>query len=77
MPRCEEISAAAEQLTREGTRVRLVRSILVPEDETCFYLFRAQSGDAVRAAAARAGLRFERVVEAVGERASAPSSPRD
>ena len=75
MPRCEDVSAAAEQLTREGTRVRLVRSILVPEDETCFYLFRAQNGDAVREAAARAGLRFERVVEAVAEWRS-PAHPR-
>jgi hypothetical protein len=44
-----------------------VRSILVPEDETCFYLFQAQTGDAVRAAAARVGLQFERVVEAVAD----------
>jgi hypothetical protein len=67
LPRPEDISAAAEQLTREGTEVRLVHTILVPEDETCFYLFQAQGGEAVLAAAARAGIRFGRVVEAVAD----------
>jgi hypothetical protein len=43
----------------------LQRSIFVPEDETGFYLFHAQSGEAVREAAQRGGLRFERVVEVV------------
>jgi hypothetical protein len=61
----EEVSSAADQLTREGTPVRLLRSIYVPEDETCFYLFHAPSVDAVREAAARAGLRLEHVSEAI------------
>jgi hypothetical protein len=63
-PRSEDVSAAAELLTNGGMRVRLVRSILVPEDETCFYLFEAETGEAVREVAARAGLQLERVVEA-------------
>ena len=66
-PRPEHVSAAADQLTSKGTQVRLVRSILVPEDETCFYLFEAETGDAVREVAERAGLRIERVVDAVRE----------
>jgi len=66
-PSPEDLSAAAEQLTREGTRVQLVRSILVAEDETCFYLFHAPTGDAVRETAARVGLQFERVVEAAAD----------
>jgi hypothetical protein len=56
--------AAAEALTRSGTPVRYVSSIFVPEDETCFFLFEAESADAVRAAARRAGVAFERVTEA-------------
>jgi hypothetical protein len=52
-------------MTREGTDVRFLRSIFVPEDETCFYLFEATSADTVREAAARAGLAFGRVAEAV------------
>ena len=63
-----DVSAAAEQLTNEGTPVRLVRSILVPEDETCFYLFQSETGDvAVREVAARAGLQIDRVVKAESE----------
>jgi hypothetical protein len=57
----------AEQLTREGTPVEFVRSIFIPEDETCFYIYKAESIEAVRAAAARTPLRFERVSEAVTE----------
>lgn len=56
---------AAEELSREGTPVRYLRSIFVPEDETCFYLYEAASADVVRTAAERAALPFERVVEAV------------
>jgi hypothetical protein len=63
----EEVSLAAEQITREGRYVCLRQSIFVPEDETGFYLFHAQSGEAVREAARRAGLQFERVVEAVSD----------
>jgi hypothetical protein len=56
---------AAEQMTREGTRVQFVRSIFIPEDETCIHLYRAVSIEAVRAAATRASLRLERVAAAV------------
>lgn len=52
---------AAEELSREGTPVRYVRAIFVPEDETCFFLCEAESIDAVRETANRAALRFERV----------------
>lgn len=56
---------AAEQLTREGTPVRYLRSIFVPEDETCFYLYEAVTVDAVHEAARRAALPVDRVAEAV------------
>ena len=59
--------SAADELTREGTRVRLDRSIFVPEDETCFYLYEAETVDGVREAARRAGLPFERIAEAISE----------
>ena len=58
---------AAEALTREGTPVRYLRSIFVPEDETCFLLYEAASAGAVREAATRANLPFDRVAEAVGQ----------
>jgi uncharacterized protein DUF4242 len=66
---------AAEQLTREGTPVRFVRSIFVPEDETCFHLYLAESIEAVHAAAGRAALRVERVAEALSH--SGPTRDRE
>jgi hypothetical protein len=63
-PPPRDIAEAADELSRVGRPVRLVRTVLVPEDETCFYLFEAASGEAVVEAAARSGLRYERVVEA-------------
>ena len=56
---------AAEQLMREGVRVRFLRSIFVPEDETCFYLYEAASAEDVREAVRRAELPSAHVSEAV------------
>jgi hypothetical protein len=60
----ERARRAAERMSREGTSVRLVRSIFVPEDETCFELYEAESLDAVREAARRAELRVDRITRA-------------
>ncbi|MFI5035793.1 MAG: nickel-binding protein [Acidimicrobiales bacterium] len=76
VPRAADVSAAAEQLTREGRPVRLVRSIAVPEEEICYFLFRARTADAVREVATRAGLRFGRVVEALPEWVASPDASR-
>jgi hypothetical protein len=59
---------AAEQLTDEGTPVRYVRPIFVPDDETCFHLYEAASVEHVVEAARRASLPVERVAEAVATR---------
>jgi hypothetical protein len=56
---------AAEELTKEGTRVRLERSIYVPEDEICFFVFDAPVAREAALAAQRAGLDPVRVVEAI------------
>jgi hypothetical protein len=56
---------AADELTRQGRPVRYVRSIFVPEDETCFYLFEAGSADDVLEAARRAELPVDHVAEAI------------
>jgi hypothetical protein len=63
---------AAEELTHEGRRVRFVRSIFVPGDETCFYLYEAATAADVREAARRASLPVEDVVEAIFEPEVAP-----
>jgi hypothetical protein len=57
--------SAAEELTQERTSVPFERSIYVPEDETCFFVFDAPSGREAALAAQRAGLDPIRVVEAV------------
>jgi len=75
--RVEEVSLAAETLAQEGTAVRFLRSIFVPEDETCFYLYWAESLEAVREAATRAGLRFEHVSEVVSDQAVSHTSERE
>ena len=63
--------AAARELAERGTRIRFVRSMYVPDDEICFLVFDAISADAVEDTCTRAGLRFERVVEAVESPTSA------
>ena len=55
---------AAELAAEEGVAVRYLRTTILPSDETCFHLFEADSIAVVEAAAARAGLACDRVVEA-------------
>jgi hypothetical protein len=57
----------AQEITQEGRPVRYIRSIFVPEDETCFLVYEAVSAEAVHAAVRRAALQFERVSEAVAQ----------
>ena len=57
--------SAADELTRQGTCVRLERSIHLPEDEICFFVFTAPSGQDAARAAQRAELDRFRVVEAI------------
>ena len=56
---------SATRLSAEGTPVRYLRSLFVPDDETCFLLYEAASAEAVRETVRRAGLAFERITEAV------------
>lgn len=65
LPRGNALGPGAEELSAAGTNV--LRSIVVPEDETCYLLCEADSADAVRVAATRAGLRFERIVRVAPE----------
>jgi hypothetical protein len=57
--------SVAAELTQAGTRVRFDRSIHVPDDEICFFMFDAPSGSDAVLAAERAELGSLRVVEAV------------
>ena len=60
--------SVAEELTRQGTRVRFDQSIHVPEDEICFYVFDAPSGRDAAMAAQQAALEPLRVVESTSSR---------
>ena len=57
--------SAAAELTEESVPVGFERSIHVPEDELCFFVFNAPSGSVAALVAERAGLNAIRVVEAV------------
>jgi hypothetical protein len=64
--------ARAGQASQDGAPVRFLGAILVPEEETCFWLYQAPSAAAVRAAMTRAGLRPERITPAVPVRPPDP-----
>jgi len=61
----QRLRRAAEIVSRSGTPVEHVRSVHIPEDETCFHFFEATSADAVGAAGEQAGLVFDRITEAL------------
>ena len=48
--------AAAAEMRGDGAAVRFLRSIFVPEDDSCFFLYEADSRDLVCRAAAAAGV---------------------
>jgi len=71
-PRAADIALAAEQASQPGAPVRFLRAIVVPGEETCFWLYQAPSADAVRAAMTQARLRPERITPAVSIRPPDP-----
>lgn len=71
----ERSRLAARALRREGTRVRCVRSIFVPEDETCFLLVEADTVETVHEAATRAAVPFERVLATAVRTNDRPPDP--
>ena len=62
--------------------IRYLRSIFLPEDETCLHVFEATSPSALRSAAEQAGIAVARIVEALclepgdGASASTPGVSR-
>jgi hypothetical protein len=56
--------STAEAMAAEGLPVRYLRSTFVPHEEKCFCLFEGASEDVVAQANDRAGLPYERIVEA-------------
>jgi hypothetical protein len=58
------VRASAALLTGRGAPVRCLLMILVPGDETCFWLYDARSADIALQASRHAGIGTGRVVEA-------------
>ena len=59
------VRSAAAELSASGTPVRYVRSIFVPEDETCFHVLDGPSSAAVAETAKRAGISTPHITRAV------------
>jgi len=55
----------------DGNSVHYLRSILIPGDETCLHLVEADSVEQIAEAFRQAGLKADRIVEAVGLQAPA------
>jgi hypothetical protein len=68
--------SVATELTLGQDRVSFERSILVPEDEICFFVFDASSSRLAALAAERAGLDPMRVVRAETSRYPATVQPK-
>ncbi len=61
----ERLRAAAEELALAAEPIRFLHSTLVPEDENAFCVFSASSPTLVGEAYRRAGVAFERIVDAL------------
>jgi hypothetical protein len=59
--------ALARRTAETGQGIRYVETTYLPGDETVMHLFDAPSMRALGAAGRRAGLRFERIVQAVSD----------
>jgi hypothetical protein len=59
------LRAAADELGELGGNVRFLRSVFVPEDESCFLIYEADSAAMASEAARRAELAVGRVQEAL------------
>ncbi|HUF01187.1 MAG TPA: nickel-binding protein [Gaiellaceae bacterium] len=61
----ESLRSASEAIAAAGGTLRYLHSTLVPEDEAAFCVFHASSRSLVEQAYARAGVRYERILDAV------------
>jgi hypothetical protein len=66
----DEARERARLTAEQSAGVGYVESTYVPGDETVLHLFDAPSAAVLEEAGRRAGLQFERIVEAVSERSS-------
>jgi uncharacterized protein DUF4242 len=67
LPEREQIIArvrrAARAVSLQGTPVSYLRSIVIPDDESCFHLFDGPSAEAIAEVSRLAALEYDRIVE--------------
>ncbi|HEY1370423.1 MAG TPA: nickel-binding protein [Gaiellaceae bacterium] len=61
----ERVRASAEEMSSAGAPIRFLHATFVPEDEAAFCVLAAASPDLVEEAYRRAGVGFERIVDAL------------
>ncbi len=61
----ERARRAAVEVTQEGTRVRFLRVVFVPEDGSCFLLYEAETEQAIGKAVACAEIGVRRVARSL------------
>jgi hypothetical protein len=61
----ERVRLSAEELSTGNTEIAFLHSTLVPGDEAAFCVFKARSMEAVVEAYTRAGVKFERILDAL------------
>jgi hypothetical protein len=61
----ELVRSSAAEICAEGASLRFLHSTLVPGDEAAFCVFEAASSELVEDAYARAGVPFQRIVDAL------------
>jgi hypothetical protein len=68
--------AGAEEMSREGAAIRFLRSIFVPEDHSCFFLYECDSIETVGEAGRRAQLHIVGIAKTLhAELAAAQQDP--
>ncbi|MGD0272833.1 MAG: hypothetical protein ABSB96_03785 [Gaiellaceae bacterium] len=61
----QRIRSVTDDLHRRGLQIRHLRSLFLPEDETCFHLFEARGVEVVEETVRAAGLECERISQAL------------
>jgi hypothetical protein len=59
----DRVRSAARAVSVQGTPVRHLRSIFIPDDESCFHLFEGPSAEAIEEVSRHAELEYDRIVE--------------
>ena len=75
VPGAGDLARAAAQASRPGAPVRFLGAVIVPGEETGFWLYQAPAAGAVRAAMTAAGLRPDRITPAMTIQPPRPARP--